>query len=677
MAYHDGDYRSPSVGPYEQRTSSDDLTGSDSRRHSGYATPYPSHYTGDRMNMPEPRAPSPHHSSSYQQNSHGYQQYGDQDGYGHQQQQGGINDAIHSAFYKTHPSNYLSPQVLNQITDQVLQQLKNTGLYSTQEQQQSRQSSSPQPAGRAESSHSAASIHDEKHNANSPPSPRRSPRGYPSPKPQTRYPPPPSSERKESPSTQTSDTQKESRPKAPSRAPTVEELTTLEKIWDKLFEDGKPTKRLGQFLRGIAVHLIEEYPPGNTIVALPDKLQKFYEDTRVASDPYPWHDIFDDNTSSISRLYRAIEAEHHLVQGKLDERPDIPGLTPRGFERWASLMILAHPEREFERLQKALLAMPISNPDNRKERFPKEIPRRLFPEAPDLAVREKLDKAIMTHCGVPLPPITEEERSKAAASHRRTASKEKTTAGSSSTTTTTAEPAHSHTERGRPLQTAQASAVTDDEDEGVPARPIERERKPYAAQPGGGKVYGDSPPPRHSHAESFSSGTRPKEYVFAPTSTSGQRPYSNYAQDPTYPRTGAEPGLYPPTSRYSRSRSPSFGAGGSTYRHSDGNLSSSNGGHGGYSGNGPYSASATSAFPDDVFDDAHTRRYHYDRGTEDGRTYDTLRDRERDRVRENPKYHGYPAHGNWSSDEDYYRGMLGGQGGGPVEGGSYKTYTYR
>lgn len=40
------------------------------------------------------------------------------------------------------------------------------------------------------------------------------------------------------------------------RAHTEEELTTLEKIWGKLFDDGKPTPRLGQFLRGIAVHLV-------------------------------------------------------------------------------------------------------------------------------------------------------------------------------------------------------------------------------------------------------------------------------------------------------------------------------------------------------------------------------------------------------------------------------------
>lgn len=208
------------------------------------------------MNMPEPRAASPHPPSSYQ-TPHGYQPYGGPDGYEYQQQ-GGINDAIHSAFYKTNPSNYLSPEVLNQITDQVIQQLKSTGLYNTQEQQQqSIQSPGQQPAAHAPPTELDASTSDGKRSVNNAPSPHRSPeiREQQSPPPQIKYPPPP--EKKESPSSQASDhAQKESRPKALSRTPTAEELTTLEKIWGKLFEDGKPTKRLGQFLRGIAVHLV-------------------------------------------------------------------------------------------------------------------------------------------------------------------------------------------------------------------------------------------------------------------------------------------------------------------------------------------------------------------------------------------------------------------------------------
>ena len=48
-----------------------------------------------------------------------------------------------------------------------------------------------------------------------------------------------------------------SRPKGPTRLSTSKEETTLEKIWGQLFdEEGLPTARLGQFLRGLAVHIV-------------------------------------------------------------------------------------------------------------------------------------------------------------------------------------------------------------------------------------------------------------------------------------------------------------------------------------------------------------------------------------------------------------------------------------
>lgn len=47
------------------------------------------------------------------------------------------------------------------------------------------------------------------------------------------------------------------KPKAPTRQYTAEEATTLEKIWGKLFdEEGRPAPRLSQFLRGLATHLV-------------------------------------------------------------------------------------------------------------------------------------------------------------------------------------------------------------------------------------------------------------------------------------------------------------------------------------------------------------------------------------------------------------------------------------
>ena len=33
---------------------------------------------------------------------------------------------------------------------------------------------------------------------------------------------------------------------------------------------------------------IEAYPPGNTIVVVPEKMQKYYADTKVPTDTYPW-----------------------------------------------------------------------------------------------------------------------------------------------------------------------------------------------------------------------------------------------------------------------------------------------------------------------------------------------------------------------------------------------------
>ena len=99
-------------------------------------------------------------------------------------------------------------------------------------------------------------------------------------------------------------------------------------------------------------------------------------------------------------MYRNLECQHHLVQQRNDARPDIPGLTPLGFERWAILLIQAYPEEEFERLRKAVLEMPISNPDDSKERFPKEISRRLFPDHGDHKIRNLIEGSMAERVAV-------------------------------------------------------------------------------------------------------------------------------------------------------------------------------------------------------------------------------------------------------------------------------------
>ncbi|PWY74429.1 hypothetical protein BO70DRAFT_364394 [Aspergillus heteromorphus CBS 117.55] len=640
-------------------------------RASSYTPPYPSQYGSDQLSMPQASAPPPSSSPAgyYPQPSYEAAPWQQQ-----QQQQppppptGRINEAVNSAFHQADSPAYLSPEVVSQITATVIQQLKATGLDNIPSDQQL----SPQPPPTQWAPQATAPMHGE--SLYSPMRPQASPPPPPKiPQDNVEYQPPvpppvhPSSphlfpgpsvghaeERRGSPASQASchSQNMESRPKPPSREATVTEMTTLEKIWGKLFEDGKPTERLGQFLRGIAVHLIENYAPGNTLVVTPDKLQKFYEDTSVSSDPYPWKDIFDDRTSSISRLYREVEAEHHLVQNKLDERPDIPGLTPRGFERWATLMIQAHPEKEYERLQKAVLNMPISNPDNRKERFPKEIPRRLFPDTPILSVREDVDQFIIKHCGVDLPPITEEDLKQVAAKrHKQSVHK----ASVSSVDST-----RSMGERDRqPYYSGSSSAVVDDDDKEIPSRPIERQRKPYSAQVGGGKVYDEAGSSSHRHAAS-TTGSAPHD---SPTLSASRVP-ETYSHDPHHIRTGTG-GSQRPTTTFGRSRSPvrGFNTGGD-YRHSESDLL----GHGSSSrypglSDGDYYSSAVS--PGDIIED---RRRHYtlDHKSDEPRLYDSFHDRDKERKRS-----------SWGGDEDYYRGAIGSGSGSGSTGHDYKTYGYR
>lgn len=62
-----------------------------------------------------------------------------------------------------------------------------------------------------------------------------------------------------------------------------------------------------------------------------------------------------------------------------------------------TLLIQAHPEEEFERLRRAVVKMPVSNPDDRKERFPKEISRRLFADHGDHKICNRIENC-MAEC---------------------------------------------------------------------------------------------------------------------------------------------------------------------------------------------------------------------------------------------------------------------------------------
>ncbi|KAL2414123.1 hypothetical protein ABEF95_013814 [Exophiala dermatitidis] len=444
-----------------------------------------------------------------------------------------INDAVTSAFNSSDASSTagLSPDLLQQITAQitanVLQHLKASNLSPPSQQQHT---SGPHMDA---NSSAAGSPPPDRTTVYTPPSPYRASEDGGVTQPSPQFPPPsnqssfratspPFDKRGVSPlshSSRLSESEatqdRTSRPKGPKRISTGAEVTTLERVWGTLFdEEGRATERLGQFLRGVATHLIEDYEPRNSLVVTPPKLQRYYEETKVTNELYPWKIVFDDRTSSISRMYREIGAQHHLVQEKLSERPDIPGLTPQGFETWATLLLKAHPDQEFERLAKTALNMPISNPENRRERFPKELSRRLFPGHPDQEIAGRLQRAMSTHCNVSLPPqqsgTTEDSHrapypnqpSEADTSQKgsqRPPREEKaptTNAAQTSPALSQEAPERQRQPQADP-QVNGASATTEGEsaDRAVPLQ-IERERKPYSAAPGGGKTYDnfDKPP---------------------------------------------------------------------------------------------------------------------------------------------------------------------------------------
>lgn len=272
-------------------------------------------------------------------------------------------------------------------------------------------------------------------------------------------------------------------------------------------------------------------------------------------------------------MYRELGCQHHLVQEQDDERPEIPSLTPVGFQRWATLLIQAHPDKEYERLQKAMLDMPISNPDEKKERFPKECSRRLFPSSADLRIRERLEKAVTkhakvelhTHRGGPHPhrPSVGTDSGHASATPRPSLSAEATYVPpthrrrpsiDAESTPPLAFGASIERERA-PYSNIPAEAIIDDTNPTPPpAQPLERERKPYSAVPGGGKAYEDEGQARHSRPETISSkiGRSNSTANTGPLSMGGMGPRPMDAAPSEF-----QP-YYPPPTNTRRRRSPSF-----------------------------------------------------------------------------------------------------------------------
>ncbi|KAK4902523.1 hypothetical protein LTR27_000460 [Elasticomyces elasticus] len=275
-------------------------------------------------------------------------------------------------------------------------------------------------------------------------------------------------------------------PRIPSDVHEIEGMTTVEKIWGVLFDNGNPTVRLSQFLRGLAIHLIEDYEPKSTLVVTPPKMLRFFQEVKLGNELYPWETIFGGKMShaNLSIMYRKLGCQHHIVQYQSHEIPSVPGLTPQGFEWFVTTLILAHPDMEFERLSRALTEMPISNADNKSERFPKELSRRLLPSQGSWQAEQKIIGSLAHEPlvqvqlrgavnGMPPPPASAPPTQQQQQQQQQIPSL--------------------FPERERMPYTSQATpAFVEDEDLIAPAiaMPIERERKPYTAREGRGKNYG-------------------------------------------------------------------------------------------------------------------------------------------------------------------------------------------
>lgn len=232
-----------------------------------------------------------------------------------------------------------------------------------------------------------------------------------------------------------------------------------------------------------------------------------------------------------------MRCQHHLIQEHPAEGPFIPALTPQGFQEWMTAMILAYPDTEYERISKAVLDMPISNADDVKERFPKELPRRMFPRTENMQAQQRCAANLAAEGVGPLrrapsfPPPPPQPKV------------DINTSGPS-------------LERERSPYGGQPD-VRSSESEGEHESgfvPIERQRKPYSAIPSAGKVYDDLS--QSTNSDATSSGQRRRANSTANQSQWAPPPTDTYDQQQ-------------PRSSTRRTRSPSF-SGYGTY--SDGNL---------------------------------------------------------------------------------------------------------
>jgi hypothetical protein len=184
--------------------------------------------------------------------------------------------------------------------------------------------------------------------------------------------------------------------------------------------------------------------------------------------------------------------------------------------------IQASPTAEFERLASTVQNWPVSNADERKERWPKELSRRMFPTNGTEVARRQVNEAL-SRVGITVKPVrnspTQPQTGYATAAQPNYSSSAPQSSSftprqsqSSNTNARQQDPSNMTRNRNSYVQPVGPDSVFDnesvssfsseDEDpkssvkfgrERKPIEreraPIERERKPYTAKEGTGKIY--------------------------------------------------------------------------------------------------------------------------------------------------------------------------------------------
>lgn len=464
-----------------------------------------------------------------------------------------------SAPDRTEPSGTdVSPELIAAITERVkkelVEHLKQTGNVDEQPRAPSLQRA---PSNNTSSTSSPPPTNRGAYTPPSPTQPLRPATAIPPPMEPVRS--PPSSPLEKPSGVRFSDRTMPNRPGA-SRTFSTVELSTIDQKWGRLFDsEGRPTTRLGQFLRGLANHIIEDFPPKRTIVVTPAKMALYYTSHALETEIHPLVSIFRaQSNEQISKLYQDLGCQHHLIQDQPSMAPVVPALTPVGFAHWMTIHILAYPEEESKRLEKVVLAMPIDADgemvDGKPERLPKQISRHLLPEKEDRSSRKLIENA-----------ITNFYNDLGTSSRRKASITSPSLSRHSSTSNARSRPVEIHqvrtsppTSKAQPIERernpyAGVPSVTSESSGNEETIKIERDRQPYTAQPGNGKVYTENPGlnalPRLGLANSTSS--RPRDM---PERTENRHHRTQSTASQNYvppPRAGGRRTSSPPIRGYS------------------------------------------------------------------------------------------------------------------------------